>query len=240
MKQMGNILLAVVILALMFSISMAAKKPGPESIFENNYTPPVDRYNLPLESKTADDGIYRRLYYPRFESAATASEARANEFLAQYKETLGISNIATDLRLLSSKQSLSGDHYRYQQYYNDIPVFASQVLINITRTGTISSVVSDYVANINSPTSPALQSDQAIQAASRAMGIIELRDATQTELVIFPNNGHPRLAWKVLLLAQEPLGDWQVFVDAISGEIIDRKNIRELFDRLKIHGSKNR
>ena len=44
------------------------------------------------------------------------------------------------------------------------------------------------------------------------------------ELVYFPHNGTPTLAWKVIVKTSKPLAEWRIYLDAINGSVLDKTN----------------
>jgi subtilisin-like proprotein convertase family protein len=183
-----------------------------------------------MQDKYGPDGFAARLYYPFFTANSNQPGYIAEDFLKAYANVLGIKGDGTDLELISSKRSLSGYHYRYQQMFGGVPVFASQVLVNITFDGEISSVISDYEHDIDVSIEPVISSELAVNAAISEINVISLRGESVSELVIFAAGLNPVLCWRVIVPALKPLGDWQVFVDAASGLIIDMSNIMIFVD----------
>ena len=224
--SLRNAALAIVLLFLGVNGDVLAKKaPGPESIVAKNYLKPSAGYGKPLTSRFNSSGHATRLYFPEFKSSFLSPRDIAFDFLASNSRLLGVSGDGQDLRLYSEKKSLGGYHYRFQQMWQGVPVFASDVLVNVAFDGTITSVISDYKPIKDIPTIPALAAEDAVNAAVKRLGITETRDNAGSELVVYAGKPRAALCWKVLIPAQKPLGDWQVFVDAISGEIVTFDNI---------------
>ncbi|MEE8417257.1 MAG: M36 family metallopeptidase, partial [candidate division Zixibacteria bacterium] len=222
----GKCFVIIIITVLMMSGTISAKKPpGPESIVQNDYKPQEIARETMLQDKISSDGYAERLYYPAFSTGSTDQQTIVEDFLRQYSSLLGIDPDDSDLELISAKKSLSAYHYRYQQVYKGVPVFASQVLINVTLDGIISSVVSDYKPGVNVPTQPSISPELAIAIAAADIDVRSYRGEPDFELVVYSADHGAALCWKVLILADYPLGDWQVFVDAITSGIVHKSNI---------------
>ncbi len=219
------LILSSIIFLLAFSVGLAKKAPGPESIVDGQYlrTPAVSA--APVQDEISSDGIARKLYNPAFKSDYTQPGDIVADYLRQNSALLGIAEDGSDLSLQSSQRSLAGYHYRYQQVWKGIPVFASEVLVNVTSTGSISSVISDYAQGVNVSTSPSIDSQSARDIALKALDVKSFSGESATELVIYTENVAPTLCWLVSIPADKPLGDWQVFVNANDGAIVARKNI---------------
>jgi Zn-dependent metalloprotease/subtilisin-like proprotein convertase family protein len=225
MKIGKSIVTTYITAFVLLGVVSAKKAPGPESIIRNDLRPPEPVRERMLQDRISTDGYAERLYYPSFSTDSSDPEKIAEDFLEQYSSLLGIEPDDSDLELISAKKSLSAYHYRYQQVYNGIPVFASQVLINVTFNGAISSVVSDYRHGIDVSTQPLISPERAIAIAAADIAVQSYRGEPDFELVVYAVDHDPALCWKALIPADYPLGDWQVFVDAITGGIVYKSNI---------------
>ena len=152
----------------------------------------------------------------------------ATGFLTAHAAELGIApdRLERDLTLASEKASPSGTHFRWNQMVDGVPVYRSEIVVKVSRQGQVSSVQNNLAGELAVPTTPALSLKQAVQA-----GLAAVRPTGRplgeygAELAVVPLEGGARLAWLVSVPNEQPMGDWQVFVDARSGEvfgIVDR------------------
>ena len=160
-KTLKSAFLLTLSILLFTSISQAKKAPGPESIVNRpfikpNYSPP-----LPLTDAFNKDGYATRIYSPHFQSGYKDHSRIVDDYLRQNQRLLGIKEDGTDLDLFSVRHSLVGYHFRYQQKWQGVPVFASWVEVNIRYDGKISSVISDYHQGIDISTVPAISAKEA-------------------------------------------------------------------------------
>lgn len=222
--------LSILILGLLLTSGPASakKEPGERRNPSQIYRPLQKGSGKALADRFDDEGFAVRIYSPQFASGSRDPDRIAAGFLREYSAELGIDT--GDLKLMDAKKSLGALHYRYQQLYHDIPVFASQVLVNVTFDGKISSVISDYKHNIDVPLQASIPAPTAIDLAANAVGLESSRGTPESELVVYFFEGEAFLCWRVLLLAEIPLGDWQVFVDAGTGAIVDVRNIMVFVD----------
>ncbi len=215
---------STIMIALSFSLSLAKKAPGPESIVPGQYPPMQASSGKPMLDEITSDGIAKVLYYPNFNSQKTTTAEIVSDYLKMNSALLGLKGDGSDLSLMSAKPSLAGYHYRYQQMWQGVPVYASQVLINIRRDGVISSVSSDYKTNMNISTTPSLSASAAQDIAIKEIGVVSFTGDPTTEIIIYAQNITPTLCWLVTIPADRPLGDWQVFVNASNGSITAKRN----------------
>lgn len=221
----------LLLIAFMATAHVSAKKaPRSENDPTKAYTPPQSGADMPLMDKYSADGYAKRLYNPIFTSKLARPKDIAINFLEEYSGVLGIEEDGSDRDLISTKKSLSGYHYRFQQVYNEMSVFAAQILVNVTFDGKVSSVKSDFRHLDKISTTPVIDENAAKELAISEIGVRSFRGEPESELVIYNLEGHNYLCWKVLIPAREPIGDWQVFVDARDGSFIDKSNIMCFID----------
>ncbi|MFP8877545.1 MAG: hypothetical protein VCB99_11700, partial [Myxococcota bacterium] len=162
--------------------------------------------------------------------ALEAGEHGARHFLDHHAEGLGLQPGLGDLRLVEERQSTGGFHTRFQQTLSGIPVYDSNVSVNQDADGALQSLYSDYRALAPGDPSPALSSADAEAVAREAAGVEATRLATDSELVWYPrDNGSTALAWKLVVYAATPLGDFLSLVDAHEGKLLLQEN-RIAFD----------
>jgi Zn-dependent metalloprotease len=161
--------------------------------------------------------------------------AAARQVLQQRGGEFGWPPDLSDLRWLGVTRSLGADHVRFQQTIAGWPVYGAYVTVHVPRGDAMGPpaprVTSRYRPGARSPDLGAgLSRAAAIQIAGDAVGGDGRRRGEVTaEQVVYPWEGQYRLAWRVVTPALEPLGDWEVFVDAARGTILDRRN-RIVFD----------
>jgi subtilisin-like proprotein convertase family protein len=173
----------------------------------------------------SQSGTLRR-WWLRDGSALPVSKAAPRDiaagFLAAHATELGITpeHLERDLTLASEKASPSGTHFRWNQQVDGVPVYRSEIVVKVSPRGQVSSVQNNLAGELAVPTTPALSQKQAVQA-----GLATVRPTGRAlgeygaELAIVPLEGGARLAWLVSVPNEQPMGDWQVFVDARSGEV---------------------
>ena len=171
-----------------------------------------------------------------------------DNLLKLYKPDLGLSS-NDELKILKKENDQFGfTHYRFQQYYNGVEVFGSQYLVHEKNQQVISSngkLVSGIAAN----NSVVLSTKDAIENAIAHVNAKKYKwenpqdeqllkqikkdvNATyypKAELVYFDKyftqiGSNYQLAFKVEVYAENPVTKQDVFVDALTGEIIHAYN----------------
>ncbi len=131
---------------------------------------------------------------------------------------------ASDLdRLGAVTQTPGGRVVRLQQSVDGIPVYDGQVALSYDRAGNLDMVQSSAVPEAQLDTTPAVSAADAIAAAG-------LGDGAIAQLVVYPNDGNPILAWHVEQATLTPSADLNAIVDAHSGALVRRWNAIEDVD----------
>ncbi len=192
---------------------------------------PVSVYRSPATGATH----FVRANVPTSQFSDAALPARqGTDFWAAYGALFGVRAPADELSLAKEETDGHGvTHLRYDQRYRGLAVFGRQLLLHI-RNGAVLAANGHFAEGIAVATTPTVSEDG---AAFVALGGIPARGGRSivggAELLIHVNGlDRARLAWRVLVSSAEPLGVWQVFVDAQTGEVLQAFN--------DLHTAKNR
>ena len=148
-------------------------------------------------------------------------------FLKENAADLQFDTLQTNLALVQKTSLPTANVFRYQQLINSVPVYDSYVLVqtgdNAVKQIDLSMASTAAVA---APPASQLSADEATRRATAAVGSVELRSTrVEPKLWYFKARGGLRLAYEVLVLTQNPMHDWQLFVDAQTGEILQKMDI---------------
>jgi hypothetical protein len=158
------------------------------------------------------------------------ASASPRDMAAQYlRENVGILALeAADLSDLEHRMtwaSPAGHTVRFRQTVDagggrKIPVYDAEVAVTVNRRSTVTFVMNGYKPGVRITSAvPAISGDKARASALSYLGAGELAHET-SRLVVYHRRGVSRLAWELRVVpADFPIGDWEVLVDAHSGEI---------------------
>lgn len=135
---------------------------------------------------------------------------------ARIAQALGTSPADLD-RVGPPADTATGRVVRLQQSIAGVPVFDGQVALAYDRAGELDMVQSSAIADPGLDLTPAVSAGAAEEAAG-------LGDAASAELVVYPNDGAPILAWHVERSTLAPSSDHNAIVDAQSGALVRRWN----------------
>ena len=140
-----------------------------------------------------------------------------------------------DMRLISTRRSLLGTHYQWQQYQDGVPVDGATHSVYIAADGR--TVYREYNNTIPASRFPPVPPRKSTLDERRAMEIAwqhlrvhgELGDDPGTKLIwTRAADGSPQRVWRINLMVYAPYGDWLVDVDAVTGKIHRVKDNRLL------------
>lgn len=156
-----------------------------------------------------------------------SSLAGATAYLRQNAGALGLEQGLGDLRPAGHRESLTADHYRYQQVVGGVPVLGGTVLVSVPKDGGgRPRVLNHYAASaraaLRTPVVPPVSPGRALAEAEAALGS-GVREMAPPELAYVAGDGKRfTLVWKLTLETKEPFGHWMVLADAASGRPLQR------------------
>ncbi|MGD6873805.1 M4 family metallopeptidase [Sutcliffiella horikoshii] len=119
-------------------------------------------------------------------------------------------------------------HFKTQEMYQGIPVYASQQTIALDKDNNVISFIGDVNKDLSRsiiPTEPSLTTEEAETVAKESIeaqiGEVSSYDGVESELIIYPSDAGKRLAYLVKASTSIPApGYFHYFVDATSGEVL--------------------
>jgi Zn-dependent metalloprotease len=198
-----------------------------------------------LKAKTEKQSLHdvpHRIYDIEIEASKKKPKSIAEDLLQKIAPDLEINPDLSQLKFEQVKDSMLGSHVLYQQQFQGKPISGAWIRVDIDNKGKVYNILNDLVPE---PVLKKTESMQANKAASsqtagtqltaddvRALALkaIEPSSATteqilSTELVYYPKDGVPVLAWKVIIDVNRPKAEWKIYFDAVTGGIIDKINI---------------
>lgn len=165
---------------------------------------------------------------------SASAEAAGQSVLAEYGPRFGLTDVSKELRLTSSKRTLSnGISKRYQQQYNGIPVIGGEMVLNTDEKGNVISLNGEISPNLKLDSIKAsISAEQAYQIASKgaqawykvpkaSLIISQPALSIYDEHIFKPSTKASTLVWRVEVHAAAnalPINEL-VLVDATTGQI---------------------
>ncbi|OGB68339.1 MAG: hypothetical protein A2Y94_15760, partial [Caldithrix sp. RBG_13_44_9] len=213
--------IGIVLLCSAWSI-LVAQKPGPYGhleILPDEQEAYVQLANMRVSQET---GAPLALYKVDYPLRPDTPRNMAWQYLRENSEQLKLKDDLSDLQFSSLRETPGGYHVRFQQYLNGYPVYQGNLVVNINRQNRVTLVMNSYkpLARLDRA-APAISLSQADGIARDYLQIKGRLNFEKQETVVYYQNRQTRLVHKISLVPAEHLiADWEILVDAMTGEII--------------------
>ncbi|QGQ99602.1 hypothetical protein EHS13_34440 [Paenibacillus psychroresistens] len=215
-------------------------------------TPIVPVSNVSNPSITWNDtGNHPRMLQGAL-SSSVRGESEIYSYLANNKKLYGFSSPQNDLNVIKKDSDSQGkQHYLLQQSYKGIPVYGKYMRAHVDSSNQLYAITNQSIPELNDitlDTTPAISSSQASAALVTAVeqaigqpitlggniGPRQLTDPT-AELIIYPVDNQYLLAYRVKLEYLQPsYNQWDGFIDANTGAVLNKNSQLEHFDAIGI------
>jgi hypothetical protein len=112
--------------------------------------------------------------------------------------------------------------------YRGIPVYHGEVVVSVNEANEVGMLVSTTRPDIRLPSiTPSFGPDHAIRLARAALNARTpaLHESERSELTVFRTPaGDDRLAYRVTSVLEDPPGDWELLIDAQTGDELSRED----------------
>jgi len=221
MKRANCIMLMA--LVCIFLIAQSGLTANKISSGNFNKTPRPEKTEFHAKYGTAE------IVSGRFEvTTGVTMKDKAHAFISARNQSFKIAQPENELKLISENSDKFGfSHLRFQQKYDGLRVWGCQTIVHFEDDQTIYLVGGQTIPTPSINTNPSIDSDDAAESAIAVMDqeVRAFELETESELIIYPNDGDPKLAYLVTVVSRENLSIlWRIFVDAENGEIIHKYN----------------
>lgn len=159
-----------------------------------------------------------------FGQTSEKEQAARNWIKANYKDFKFNSDNELNLRFV--RKGLSGETLRFQQMMNGVPVFDTEIVINFSPNGEVAYTDFNVDKTLNIiNTIPQITKEAAIEISDKKLQVSGMVNSQESKLFVYNKLGVTKLTYRIFTSFEEKSGGWEVFVDAISGEILSVKDI---------------
>jgi len=148
----------------------------------------------------------------------------AFSFLRAEGQSLGLTPDQSTFQVLAAEEIPGGSHVRMIQTFQGIPILGSETVVSINSGNEVVMVTSGtQPLTFPSSTNPVLSSLEAITKAKQFLQVRgEIVDQSEQSMLFISNAGPgpSRLVYRCSLICSDPLGDWEVLIDANTGEML--------------------
>ncbi len=142
------------------------------------------------------------------------------------KDRYQIQSPVDELQLLKTEiDELGMTHLRFKQRYKGLEVVGGDINAHFRNDGMFTSVNGTFnpIKNMNI-TAQVLASDALTRATDDLLIDFGVGTPTKPQLVIFPWQKETYLCWRFFIISDSPMGRWEYFIDATTGDIIFKAN----------------
>lgn len=151
------------------------------------------------------------------------AEEMARQYLRENAELLHLQDPELgDLIHHRTRESRAGTTVRFRQQVDGIPVYQSEITVSIDSRNRVVFVMNGYKPFVRVPTTaPSLAAEEARQIAIDHLDVQGDLRFEDISLVIYPAGDFSLLVYRVETVPRvSPTGDWEILIDAQSGEIV--------------------
>ncbi len=146
----------------------------------------------------------------------------ALRFINKYLD-LNLGDIISELRKGTT-------HLTFQQTHDDVPIYGAKVLVHIPDGKKPSYINGTYYPDVEVSNEVSILEDEAIKIAKGSLNIsiegeVSIEGEIIANLIILPVQGDFYYAYEILFSTIEPLGDWEIIVNAQDSEVHGLRNL---------------
>ena len=176
-------------------------------------------------------GAYATLVNQQAGPYAGSAEQVARAFLADKSGRFALARGSSDLVLDAVQVVPGGGHVRFVQSIGGVPIYRADMVVSLDASGKfVTAVASNYDPLVDRGSLNTIATLTVAQARDIAIGSLRITgppqltgDTTEGLWIVRDEDivgSTPRLAWRITIPVMQPLGDWEVFVDAGDGQVL--------------------
>ncbi len=197
---------------------------------EFNYGQNLLRSNSQIstyEENSAGIPFYVEGRLSTLKSAPGAEFENAIRFFEENKGAYKMKAPTEELSLRNIKIDKVGiTHIRMDQLHQGVKVIGGELLAHYTQDMDLKTVNGTYYHDITISVTPDITAYEAREFADTDLQVFFGKgdEISEAELVIFPWNDEYNLCWRMFIYNSTPMGRWEYFIDAATGEVIFKAN----------------
>ena len=174
----------------------------------------------------AENGVPAAVYQLNYKVDPDSPEKMARQFLQDNNAMLHLQSGLNDLGYTGTRETPGGYHVHFTQYVGELPVENSDINVTISKSNHIVFIASGYKVGYGTKKGVntgdlKVTEDDALTIAKNYLGVSQNISFQKKETVIYYIKGQFIPVQKINIVPSEGItGDWEVLVDAHSGEII--------------------
>ncbi len=191
--------------------------------------------NMRLENIS---GIPRAIYSPDYQVAGNHPETMARDYLLSHAELLQHTASGSALRFLQTVETPAGYRVQFVQEIEGIPVYGASIKVSLNRQNEVVFVTNGYQRIGKISIAEKISNATALQIAENHLEVKGPHTFQSVATIIYPQSTFQALVAKQVTLVprSRPYGDWEILIDANSGELLRVENKACSYDGLRETG----
>lgn len=230
---------STLLITCLSSLFAFQEKPGNHAALElipDKIQPSKVVGNLRIEIAS---GIPRAVYSPDYPVSPADPETMARQYLSENRQFLRHRKDPQTLKFAGTTETPGGYRILFTQQLNNIPVYGGRVKISLNRKNQVVFVMNGYQQLGEPKNEIRLSPTSALDIAQNYLGLHQqlLKDTVET--MIYSGSGLNAIyVYRIgIVPGGSEFGDWEVLVNAESGEIVRVEDKACYFDELRETGS---
>ena len=206
--------------------TVVAQKPAEVSPLEVVPDERAEFYRFDNMRVDRESGAPVALYRVDYAVAPGTPLDMARQYLQENSALFRLSADLSELEHRMTRETPGGYHVRFLQQIAGYPVYGADIVVTIDRHNRVNFVMNSTrpLAKLDDST-PAVSLDEAQRIAENYLDIQGRIHFQSRNTVVYYNKGVTRLAHKIVTVpAEDKFGEWEVLVDAITGEVFRAEN----------------
>ena len=163
------------------------------------------------------------LFFTQVFFAQNSKEIVAHSWL---DTNMPINKTNQNFALKSSRVGLSGETFRYQHTVNGVEVFDSSVAVHVSNGNQVTYHASAFNSAVETiDTNPSISADDALNFAKAALNIEGYISQKEVKLYVYNKLGSSQLVYRVTIMSEFRMGNWETIVDAKTGTVLSTQDI---------------
>jgi len=181
-------------------------------------------------SSDLDGRVTRRLYNFEYQPSKLSPREIAKKAIKEITQEIQIANDLLQLKFEVVKESIMGYHVLFQQHLFGNLISGAWIRVDIDKTGSIFNITNDLTPEFvlkdldvsNYITVITIEKAKVIALKVITDSPDAMLHCLKEELVCYPINDTPILAWKLIVKIEQYTGSWKIYIDAKTGVLLDK------------------
>ncbi len=155
--------------------------------------------------------------------AQTSKESVAQNWI---DTNMPINKTGQSFEMRFSHAGPSGETFRYYHTINGVEVYESSVAVHVSNKNQVTYHASTYNNSLETiDTNPTISAEDALNIAKTGLDVRGYISNKEVKLYVYNKLGSNRLVYRVTIMSEYRIGNWETIIDAKTGAILSTQDI---------------